>query len=69
MAGASAAKTSRRQAKELRQEVLYDRELEDLPRELRWREWMLRVELVTFCLGRAGFTRDAGASGRQGLQH
>lgn len=48
MAGASAAKTSRRQAKERQQEVLYDRELEDLPPELRWREWMLRVEAVIF---------------------
>jgi len=48
MAGASAAKTGRRQAKGLRQEVLYDRELEDLPPELRWREWMLRVEAVIF---------------------
>lgn len=46
MAGASAAKT-RRQAKD-QQEVLYDRELEDLPPEMRWREWMLRVEAVIF---------------------
>ena len=29
-------------------EILYDRELEDLPPELRWREWMLRVEAVIF---------------------
>lgn len=48
MAGASAAKTNRRQAKERQQEVLYDRELEDLPPELRWREWMLRIEAVIF---------------------
>ncbi|KPH05393.1 SMC-Scp complex subunit ScpB (plasmid) [Rhizobium acidisoli] len=48
MAGASAAKNSRRRAKERQQEVLYDRELEDLPQELRWREWMLRVEAVIF---------------------
>lgn len=27
---------------------LFDRELEDLPAELRWREWMLRVEAVIF---------------------
>ncbi|TAU37388.1 SMC-Scp complex subunit ScpB (plasmid) [Rhizobium leguminosarum] len=47
MAGASAAKTGRRQAKE-RQDVLFDRELEDLPLELRWREWMMRVEAVIF---------------------
>lgn len=29
-------------------EVLLDRELEDLPPDLRWREWMLRVEAVIF---------------------
>ena len=29
-------------------EVLLDRELVDLPPELRWREWMLRVEAVIF---------------------
>ncbi|SUB56186.1 Segregation and condensation protein B homolog [Brucella anthropi] len=27
---------------------LFDRELEDLPQELRWQEWMLRVEAVIF---------------------
>lgn len=48
MAGLAAAKTSRRPKKERQQEVLYDRELEDLPQELRWREWMLRVEAVIF---------------------
>ncbi len=47
MAEPSAAKTSRRPPKD-RQEVLYDRELDDLPPELRWREWMLRVEAVIF---------------------
>lgn len=47
MTGASAAKNSRRQAKD-RQDMLFDRELEDLPAELRWREWMLRVEAVIF---------------------
>ncbi|MCJ7995264.1 SMC-Scp complex subunit ScpB [Rhizobium cremeum] len=31
-----------------RSEVLIDRELQDLPPELRWREWMLRVEAVIF---------------------
>lgn len=25
-----------------------DRELEDLPKELRWREWMRRIEAVLF---------------------
>lgn len=48
MAETSTAKTSRRPAKERRQEVLYDRELDDLPVELRWREWMMRVEAVIF---------------------
>jgi len=48
MAGLAAAKTSRRPKKERQQEVLYDRELDDLPQELRWREWMLRVEAVIF---------------------
>lgn len=46
MAG-SAAKHSRRQAED-RQDVLFDRELEDLPAEMRWREWMMRVEAVIF---------------------
>ncbi|CUX68024.1 conserved hypothetical protein [Agrobacterium tumefaciens str. Kerr 14] len=45
MAEVSTAKTGRRQAKE-RQDVLFDRELEDLPSDLRWREWMMRVEAV-----------------------
>ncbi|OBZ97458.1 transcriptional regulator (plasmid) [Pararhizobium polonicum] len=48
MVGASAAKTGRRQAKEQQHDLLFDRELEDLPPELRWREWMLRVEAVIF---------------------
>ena len=47
MAGASAAKPSRRKANAT-DERLFDRELEDLPPELRWREWMLRVEAVIF---------------------
>ncbi|TBC25639.1 SMC-Scp complex subunit ScpB (plasmid) [Rhizobium ruizarguesonis] len=48
MVGASAAKATHRRAKERSQGVLYDCELEDLPPELRWREWMLRVEAVIF---------------------
>ena len=49
MAGASTAKTRRRPSdKDPQQDGLYDRELEDLPPELRWREWMLRVEAVIF---------------------
>jgi segregation and condensation protein B len=47
MAEVSTAKTGRRQAKE-RRDVLFDRELEDLPSDLRWREWMMRVEAVIF---------------------
>lgn len=48
MTGSSAAKTRERQRKDRQQDVLYDRELDDLPPELRWREWMLRVEAVIF---------------------
>lgn len=47
MAGARAAKP-RRKAEERKQEILYDRELLDLPSEMRWREWMMRVEAVIF---------------------
>ncbi|MDB5550120.1 MAG: Segregation and condensation protein [Rhizobium sp.] len=47
MAGSSAARSSRRKAN-VADEQLYDRELEDLPPDLRWREWMLRVEAVIF---------------------
>ncbi|NTE68081.1 SMC-Scp complex subunit ScpB [Agrobacterium tumefaciens] len=39
----------RRNARKVSQEdLLFDRELENLPPELRWREWMLRVEAVLF---------------------
>jgi segregation and condensation protein B len=44
---ASSPKSGRRPAQD-RQDILYDRELEDLPPELRWREWMMRVEAVIF---------------------
>ena len=47
MAGSPAAKPSRRKANAA-DERLFDRELEDLPAEMRWREWMLRVEAVIF---------------------
>jgi chromosome segregation and condensation protein ScpB len=47
MAGSPAAKPSRRKAN-VANERLYDRELEDLPAEMRWREWMLRVAAVIF---------------------
>jgi hypothetical protein len=29
-------------------ETDFDRELDDLPTELRWREWMRRIEAVLF---------------------
>ncbi|AVA23658.1 MULTISPECIES: SMC-Scp complex subunit ScpB [unclassified Rhizobium] len=45
----SATTQPRRNTKKIPQDdVLFDRELEDLPPELRWREWMLRVEAVIF---------------------
>jgi segregation and condensation protein B len=31
-----------------REETPFDRELDDLPPELRWREWMVRIEAVIF---------------------
>lgn len=43
---------------------LFDRELEDFPAELRWREWMLRVEAVIFAsaepVGRETLARIVG---------
>ncbi|WLR95476.1 SMC-Scp complex subunit ScpB [Shinella zoogloeoides] len=45
-------------------EHLFDRELVDLPPELRWREWMLRVEAVIFAaaepVGRETLARVLG---------
>ena len=45
-------------------EYLLDRELADLPPELRWREWMLRVEAVIFAaaepVGRETLARVVG---------
>ena len=62
MAGSSAAK-ARRKANAA-DERLFDRELEDLPPELRWREWMLRVEAVIFAaaepVGRETLARVVG---------
>ena len=43
---ASGTRRNRRSTSE--DEVLFDRELAELPRALRWREWMLRVEAVIF---------------------
>jgi segregation and condensation protein B len=48
MAGSSTARSKRRLDIAAEGEGLYDRELEDLPPEKRWREWMLRVEAVIF---------------------
>lgn len=48
MTGATAAKSPRNRKANVPDERLFDRELEDLPAELRWREWMLRVEAVIF---------------------
>lgn len=42
----------------------FDRELEDLPQELRWREWMCRIEAVLFAsaspVGQADLARVVG---------
>ncbi|KWV42303.1 segregation and condensation protein B [Rhizobium altiplani] len=48
MTGSGATRTHRGRKSRSEDEILYDRELEDLPPELRWREWMLRVEAVIF---------------------
>ena len=47
MTGATAAKPSRKKAN-AGEDLLLDRELENLPADLRWREWMMRVEAVIF---------------------
>lgn len=47
MAGSPALKPSRRKANAA-DELLYDRELDQFPAEMRWREWMMRVEAVIF---------------------
>ncbi|MDH6233803.1 segregation and condensation protein B [Mesorhizobium soli] len=49
VAGSSTAK--KESVDDPQHDVLFDRELEDLPPELRWREWMLRVEAVVFAAG------------------
>nr|WP_133036617.1 SMC-Scp complex subunit ScpB [Shinella granuli] len=52
MSGPEAAKPPRGKGRtgqaNAEDEPLFDRELADLPPELRWREWMLRVEAVIF---------------------
>jgi segregation and condensation protein B len=48
-------------------EGLFDRELADLPQELRWREWMGRIEAVLFAsaspVGRDDLARVVGQGG------
>ncbi len=50
--------------KEAGREGAFDRELEDLPQELRWREWMGRIEAVLFAsaspVGREDLARVVG---------
>ncbi|MCF1483958.1 MULTISPECIES: SMC-Scp complex subunit ScpB [Rhizobium/Agrobacterium group] len=64
MAGAPVAKQSLKERASAAAERLFDRELEDLPPELRWREWMLRVEAVIFAsaepVGRETLARVVG---------
>tara|TARA_R110000787_G_scaffold68280_6_gene152814 strand:+ start:1139 stop:1837 length:699 start_codon:yes stop_codon:yes gene_type:complete len=48
MPGSTAAKASRGKKANATAERLFDRELGDLPPDLRWREWMMRVEAVIF---------------------
>ena len=60
----SAASKQRTTRKKVGHNVSFDRELEDLPVELRWREWMLRVEAVVFAsaepVGRETLARVVG---------
>ncbi|MCQ4634021.1 SMC-Scp complex subunit ScpB [Shinella sp. CPCC 100929] len=59
----AAGKTRTSRTKDARERLL-DRELSDLPLELRWREWMLRVEAVNFAaaepVGRETLARVLG---------
>lgn len=52
------------QARERKQGELFDRELDHLPPEMRWREWMVRVEAVIFAaqepVGREALARIVG---------
>ena len=68
MAGPDPARAPRSKAQSPRtkdtSERLFDRELVDLPPDLRWREWMLRVEAVIFAaaapVGREALARVVG---------
>ncbi|OCJ66256.1 segregation and condensation protein B [Agrobacterium tumefaciens] len=63
MVGSAAPKSSRRKANAA-ENPLYDRELDQFPAEMRWREWMLRVEAVIFAsaeqVGRETLVRVVG---------
>jgi segregation and condensation protein B len=48
MTAGKAAKQPRSKTAKATTERLFDRELEDLPADVRWREWMLRAEAVLF---------------------
>jgi len=48
MTGAPSTKPPRSNKENVAAERLLDRELQDLPADLRWREWMMRVEAVIF---------------------
>lgn len=60
----SDAKRKNSKPKEAGREGVFDRELADLPQELRWREWMGRIEAVLFAsatpVGRDDLARVAG---------
>jgi len=51
MTGRKTTRASRGRTRASEENVLFDRELADLPPALRWREWMLRVEAVMFASG------------------
>jgi segregation and condensation protein B len=60
----SDSKRKNSKPKEAGREGVFDRELADLPRELRWREWMGRIEAVLFAsaspVGREDLARVVG---------
>ena len=60
----SDAKRKNSKPKEAGREGVFDRELADLPQELRWREWMGRIEAVLFAsaspVGREDLARVVG---------
>jgi len=60
----SAAKRKNPKSKEAGREGVFDRELAELPQELRWRAWMGRIEAVLFAsatpVGREDLARVVG---------